>query len=299
MGEGNSKKGELPPRNYSSSSSSSIPVESLPSPPSSSSPKKNTSMESSPLPRSSSLSNIRVLVKSSPLHRSSSSPSEDTQEELPSEDTQEELPPGEDVKEELPPGEDSKEELPPGEDTQEELPPSEDTKEELPSKPSKRSQRKERLREKKNKKKSSAISKYKNPPNHKEIVEKLKNAETHNEVVKIIMETFPKWILTWCPRFCTDYEFLQNNWEFVCTKTNSKPLRVVLVESLVFKNEEHSLVMMFAEILTAFGHSVRRKEEFSRCKICGDAVPSKQVWKQFKQRKLSIPKKWSLICSKC
>lgn len=143
------------------------------------------------------------------------------------------------------------------------------------------------------------VLKYKDPSNVDEIIESLKNAETHKDVVNIINTTFPDWILGWPKRYCIDYPSLKNNWEFICKESNTKPLSVIIVDHLEFKSQDHKLLKVFAEILTVFGHSVRRKEEFIECKYCGDAIPNKNVWKQFKDRKIQCPGFWSLKCQGC
>ena len=47
-----------------------------------------------------------------------------------------------------------------------------------------------------------------------------------------------------------------------------------------FNNKNYTLIKLFADILTVFGHSVRRKEEFIEYKACGDAIPTQFVYNQ-------------------
>jgi hypothetical protein len=142
---------------------------------------------------------------------------------------------------------------------------------------------------------------YVNPVNTNEIIEKLKNTETHDEIVNIINETFPTWILGWLKAYSSDYPHFQKNWENVCTSTKTKPLRVVIVNKIVFNDENYSLLRMFCELLTLFGHSVRRKEEFVECKLCGDALPTPYIYNALKEKGtgIKIPLFWSPKCSTC
>lgn len=152
----------------------------------------------------------------------------------------------------------------------------------------------------KEKKVENLYAKYIDPENYSQIVEDIKNAENHNQVVDIINKTFPGWILGWPERYSKDYPHFQNNWEFVCNKSGCKPLRVVIVDYIIFKNPNYKLLHMFSELLTLFGHSVRRKEEFIGCKICGNAIPSQQVYNQLVERKVtSIPRCWMIKCRTC
>jgi hypothetical protein len=142
---------------------------------------------------------------------------------------------------------------------------------------------------------------YVNPVNTNEIIEKIKNGETHDEVVNVITETFPNWIMGWLNEFSSDYPHFQKNWESVCLKTNTKPLRIIIVDKVVFDDPNYSLLRMFCEILTAFGHCVRRKEEFIDCKLCGDALPTPNIYNALKEKGkgLKLPFAWSPKCSTC
>ena len=96
------------------------------------------------------------------------------------------------------------------------------------------------------------------------------------------------------------WDFFQNNWNFVCKKAGCKPLSVIIVDTIEFKKPNYSLVRLFSELLTVFGHSVRRKEEFIGCKICGDAIPNQNVYNQLVERKVaSIPSCWMIKCKNC
>ena len=51
--------------------------------------------------------------------------------------------------------------------------------------------------------------------------------------------------------------------------------------------------------MTKFGYCVRRKEEFSLCSICSNAIPNKLLWERFKHHNIECPPKWSEKCSEC
>ena len=66
-----------------------------------------------------------------------------------------------------------------------------------------------------------------------------------------------------------------------------------------FNNPKYTLVKLFCELLTVFGHSVRRKEEFIECKICGDALPSHEIFNQLVERKVTNLDCWMIKCRGC
>ena len=140
---------------------------------------------------------------------------------------------------------------------------------------------------------------YLDPPNTTEIIENIKTLETHDEVVNLINTLFPKWILGWPKQYSKDYPHFQNNWEFICKKSQSKTLSVIIVDLIVFNNPKYKLIQLFCELLTVFGHSVRRKEEFIGCKICGDGIPTQNVYNQLVERKINVPACWMVKCNNC
>lgn len=144
------------------------------------------------------------------------------------------------------------------------------------------------------------INKYINPDNYKDIIEEIKQAEMHNDVIRIINKTFPDWIKGWPDKYCEDYPQFKINWEYVCSKSKSKPLSVIIVDFIDNNNDpKFSLVKMFIELLTIFGHSIKRKEEFIGCKYCGSVIPNKKIFEELKKLKFETPDVWSSICSKC
>jgi len=140
---------------------------------------------------------------------------------------------------------------------------------------------------------------FQDPKNVADIIEKVKNCDTHDDIITLINNTFPNWILGWPKRYSVDYPHLKNNWEFTCKKSGCSTLSVIIVDTIVFKDPKYTLVRLFSELLTVFGHSVRRKDEFIGCKICGDAIPCKSVYNQFVQRKITTPNCWMVKCAGC
>ena len=140
---------------------------------------------------------------------------------------------------------------------------------------------------------------YLDPLNMEDIIVSIKNAEKHYEVIDIINSTFPSWILGCPKKYSKDYKHFQNNWQFVCNKSGCQPLNIVIVDMIEFNDKNYTLIKLFAEILTVFGHSVRRKEEFIECKACGDAIPTQLVYNQLVERKIDVPVFWSARCKDC
>jgi hypothetical protein len=142
--------------------------------------------------------------------------------------------------------------------------------------------------------------KYKNPsPEYTEtIVNSLKDAENHNKVVEIIESVFPSWIIGCSKKYSNDYPNFTSNWNSVCNKIGCKPLDIVIVDDLVF-DKEYSLIQMFSELLTMFGHSVRRKEEFFECRFCKSVLPTQNIYNKLQECKIKVPEFWSMKCKNC
>jgi hypothetical protein len=141
---------------------------------------------------------------------------------------------------------------------------------------------------------------YTDPENIDSIVESIKNSSNHTECVDLINKTFPGWIVGWPKKFCVDYPQFRNNWEFVCKKIGCNPLCVVIVDFVPSEDgKNYTLLKMFTELLTIFGHSVRRNNEFVGCAVCGDAIPSDAIYADLKARKMQCPKFWTIRCSTC
>ena len=143
--------------------------------------------------------------------------------------------------------------------------------------------------------------KYKNPsPEATEtITNALKEAETHDEVIKIINDTFPTWIIGCSKKYSIDYPHFTKNWENVCNNIKCKPLDIIIIDEIIFNDKDYSIVQMFSELLTVFGHSVRRKEEFFECKFCSSILPNKNVYDKLKNANIKTPPYWSMKCNNC
>ena len=143
--------------------------------------------------------------------------------------------------------------------------------------------------------------KYKNPSQEitESIMNYLKEAETHNEVITIINSIFPTWIIGCSKKYSIDYPHFTKNWENVCTKIKCNTLDIIIIDELVFNDKDYSLIQTFCELLTLFGHSVRRKEEFFECKFCSNILPTEKVYNKLKDFKIKVPKFWSMKCANC
>jgi hypothetical protein len=144
-----------------------------------------------------------------------------------------------------------------------------------------------------------SIDLYIDPPNTAEIMNEIKNAETHDQVVNIITNVFPGWILGCPKKYSKDYQHFQHNWEFVCKQSNCNTLCIIIVDKIIFNDPNYSLIRLFCELLTVFGHSVRRKEEFIECNECGCVIPTQIVYNQLVERKINVPPVWSVKCKNC
>jgi hypothetical protein len=143
--------------------------------------------------------------------------------------------------------------------------------------------------------------KYKNPDKDttESIIKCIKEAETHDDVIKIINSIFPNWIIGCSKKYSADYPHFTKNWESVCNKIKCKPLDIVIIDEFVFYNKEYSLIQMFCEVLTLFGHSVRRKEEFFECKYCSNILPTEPIYNKLRNAKIAVPPYWSMKCKSC
>lgn len=143
------------------------------------------------------------------------------------------------------------------------------------------------------------MTKYQDPENVDEIITKLKLLPTMKEVKKLIEEVYPNWFITILPQYSNDYKQLQTNWVNVANKIGVPICHIIIVDDMIF-DDNHTLIRTFAELLTRAGFSVRRKEEFFPCQVCGNAIPSKQMYEIYsKTQELTIPETWSSKCKEC
>jgi hypothetical protein len=140
---------------------------------------------------------------------------------------------------------------------------------------------------------------YTDPTDTKKLIDKLKECEMHDDVVDFIKEVFPTWILGWPKRYSLDYPLFKKNWEETCKKTQSRTLSVIIVDKIIFNDPKYTLLNTFADLLTLFGHSVRCKDEFIGCKLCGDAIPNETVFQRlFNAGQTDLPC-WMVKCRNC
>jgi len=78
----------------------------------------------------------------------------------------------------------------------------------------------------------------------------------------------------------------------------TKPTQIIIVDEL-FHDKEHKFIATAAEIATRAGFSVRRKSEYIPCEKCHCAVPVKELWQFFVDKKFKVPSVWNSTCSNC
>lgn len=139
---------------------------------------------------------------------------------------------------------------------------------------------------------------YIDPSNTIDILNKLRDLPTLGDVKKLVDETFPKWIITTMNSYCSDYPHLTENWNNLCDISGAVPSQVLIVDNIVF-DDSHKLTKTFCECFTRSGFSVRRKIEFFPCEKCNCAIPSRNMWSEFKKKNHKIPEKWRNICVGC
>ena len=140
---------------------------------------------------------------------------------------------------------------------------------------------------------------FADPLNAAEILDSLSTLETYKDVLDKINQVFPTWIVGCIKGYSSDYEYLTRNWKAVCAKANNVvPKDIVVVKYMIF-DDDHAVIMMFAEILTACGYCVRRIEEIGTCETCSRGVPSQNMWELMKEHNLPVPEVWSPKCRCC
>jgi hypothetical protein len=130
------------------------------------------------------------------------------------------------------------------------------------------------------------------------ILNRLKNTISSDEAQTIINEALPGWLVVSFDSYSPDYPHLQSNWRIICNHAKTTPKKIVLVSDFEFKDTP-TLKNKLCEYMTANGYCVRRLEEFVPCKVCNKAIPCEEIWRQFLDRKLDVPKTWSDKCKNC
>jgi len=139
---------------------------------------------------------------------------------------------------------------------------------------------------------------FHNPPDAKEILTTLNNCENSEQAEEVISTTFPNWITMSFSKYSQDYPHLQNNWEFLCGKIGVSTQKIIIVKDITF-DDNHTLLMQFCEYMTKHGYCVRREGEFFPCSVCGTALPCKEIYDNFKARKINIPETFQTKCLNC
>ena len=141
--------------------------------------------------------------------------------------------------------------------------------------------------------------KYKDPDNYDLIFKKITESKTIEEIYNLIKSIYPEWIMFFLKSYSLDYPHLQRNWEIATEKNNIKTADIMIVEYLK-PDENHKLIGIFSEILTATGFIVRSIEELFPCSICDRAIPCENTFNLMKEKGVDLPiEKWDKICSGC
>jgi len=142
------------------------------------------------------------------------------------------------------------------------------------------------------------MSKYSDPENIKDIMESLKTMPTIGDIKILIDKTFPNWIITTVTKYSSDYPHLTMNWSKITKKTKVIPTEIIIVEEMSF-DDNHTLLGVFADILSQSGFSVRAKTDYIPCGVCNAAIPSPIIHSQFKNLGIKCPTTWAPKCSSC
>lgn len=142
------------------------------------------------------------------------------------------------------------------------------------------------------------MAKYIDPENIDDILEELKTLATLGDVKNLIDRVFPGLIVGIIPRFSKDYASIQANWEKVCTRTNTRPAQILIMDDYFFQ-DGYTLVRIFCETFTKAGFCVRKRNEYTGCTVCGNAVATQNNHALLKKLGQQVPTEWSNKCSGC
>lgn len=141
---------------------------------------------------------------------------------------------------------------------------------------------------------------FKNPDNYLDIEERLTQCRTMGEVEELVKRTFPTWIVDYLDKYSDDYPNFTENWKKICDKIPSKPKmsKILIVEDIIHKDKNFSLIQKFAEVYTCAGFSVRRRLEIIPCKKTREGLPSMILFDYMKKNNLTGNiLEWSDTCS--
>lgn len=140
--------------------------------------------------------------------------------------------------------------------------------------------------------------KYINPDNVDDIFKKITQAPTLGDLNKLLTTYFPTWIMMNYKEYSDDYPSLTSNWDTLCDQFNAKKQLILLVEECKF-DKEHSLLMVFSDILTRSGFCIRKYHDFLPCKVCNKLIPCKELYELLEMKNVKIPEFWSDKCTLC
>ena len=134
-----------------------------------------------------------------------------------------------------------------------------------------------------------------NDTRNQEYISRLLNTREIGNVFAIIQEADSSWMVNTADNFSLDYNIFEKNWLHVCNITNTSPAKIILVTKI-----ETLLERTFAEILTRSGFCVRETHNFTLCKKCNSAIPTREMYDVLKRYHTTvIPRLWSERCSTC
>jgi hypothetical protein len=107
-----------------------------------------------------------------------------------------------------------------------------------------------------------------------------------------------KYVLKTISNYSTDYPTLIKNWDFLCEKFSTRKKEILLVKDIDFKQSDSEMMKVF-DIATKDGYCIRRVDEFTTCRTCGNAIPCKELWTLLHSKNIPVPDVWSEKCSTC
>lgn len=137
----------------------------------------------------------------------------------------------------------------------------------------------------------STIEKYIDPPDVDSITKEIYEKRTLKDIVDYVNEIFPGWIILFSDKYSLSYETLTENWHKTCEKLETKPAQILIVDD-INPDESHKLTILFCELFTKAGFSVRSKEQVSLCKKCECIYPSSVMHTVMRECDATIPDVW-------
>jgi hypothetical protein len=110
---------------------------------------------------------------------------------------------------------------------------------------------------------------FKDKPEVKSNVLFIMKCRNDRDLVKFISNIYPTWIFDIADKYEDDLKPLINNWNFVCKRVKTTRKKILLVEKIVFENDEniklYKTITSCLNRLTSFGYCVRSKTDFTTC----------------------------------